>query len=169
MHFSHQEASNTPGVYIGSTLTLWGHGRRQKGVWLQSREWFRLEGIWVREYEVTRQRSHSVLLFSSMSLENIHKGESLAWVVYLKVGNDTLAKIRSSLCIGCGGSCQKCLYKTQRSLWGPWNWVAMDITKPVKCLPLCSMKSQSGFKEITFTFQGDNWITECLNMVITEQ
>lgn len=50
-------------------------------------------GIWLSEYWITRQRSHSVLLFSSTGLENIHKGENLAPVVYLKVGNDTLAKL----------------------------------------------------------------------------
>lgn len=76
----------SPSVY-GTWVTT------ERCVPLQSREWLRLEGIWFSTYEVTRHYSHSVLLFSSAGLKNIHKGENLAWVAYEKVGNDTLAKL----------------------------------------------------------------------------
>ena len=77
----------------------------------------------------------------------------------LKVGNDTLAKIRSSLCAGYGGSCQNCLYETWGSLQGPWNWVAMEISAPVFTTVYAEKLSQSGFKEIEFTFLTDSCIT----------
>lgn len=77
----------------------------------------------------------------------------------LKVGNDTLAKIRSSLCAGYGGSCQNCLYETWGSLQGPWNWVAMEISAPVFTTVYAEKLSQSGFKEIAFTFLPDSCIT----------
>lgn len=141
-----------------------GHGWQQKGVHdcKAGSGWdLRRSGL----VNITRPRSQFCPAFFFHGLGK-YKGKNLAWVVYLKVGNDTLAKIRSSLCTGCGGSCQNCLYKTQGSLRGPWNWVAMEITVPVKCLPLCTVKS---CQEITFTFLHDNWITACLNMIITEQ
>lgn len=62
----------SPGVYGTTWVTT------ERCVPLQSREWLRHEGIWFSKYEVTRQFSHSVLLFSSTGLRNIHKGGNLA-------------------------------------------------------------------------------------------
>lgn len=69
------------------------------------------------------------------------RGKTWPEFVYLKVGNDTLAKLDHPYALAEGGSCQNCLYKTRGSIRGPQNRVAMDITKPVKYLPVSVMKS----------------------------
>lgn len=70
----------SPSVCIGTTLVpwRWDLGDNRKVCPTSKQGGIRLEGIWFSKSEITGQHSHSVLLFSSMGLENIHNGKNLA-------------------------------------------------------------------------------------------
>lgn len=70
----------SPSVHIGTTLVpwRWDMGDNRKVCPTSKQGGIRREGIWFSKSEITRQHSHSVLLFSSTGLENIHKGKILA-------------------------------------------------------------------------------------------
>lgn len=69
----------SPSVCIGTTLVpwRWDVGDNRKVCPTSKQGGIRLEGIWFSKSEITRQHSHSVLLFSSTGLEKYSQGEKL--------------------------------------------------------------------------------------------